>query len=377
MPAAKARKHVSDRWIALLALALLAVAPALAAPAKPEAPAPPPVPPAPAVEAPEPPDPEDLLDLPDEGGKVRSGDKVAFGNDVVVEADEVVRGNVVCFGGKAVVKGKVRGDVVVIGGSLVMSGSARGEVVGVGSKLLLEDSAEISGDFVNVGGSAERNDAKIHGQFVNVGLGLPLTGLASAPFSVLGFLIFWGKVLWLLLLFIAFLLLAALVPERIRVISEETPLKFGIALLAGFVGWIVFVLVEILTAITIIGIPITILMFVVFAVLRWLALAGLFHYVGSRIGRMFFKREMSLLGAILLGFLPFAALRFLPFCIGTLIWMFLQIVAVGLLIVTRVGSTTARTAPPPPPPPHGPFDAPGPFVPPVPPPAAPPSAPPA
>lgn len=361
--------------LGVLVLSLLVAAPLSAAPpAKPEVPAPP-APPAPAVESPEDaPDPWDLLD-DEERGKVRSGDKVAFGNDVVVEEDEIVRGNVVCLGGKAVVKGKVRGDVVVIGGSLVMSGSARGEVVGVGSKLVLEDSAEVSGDFVNVGGSAVRNEAKIHGQFVNVGIGLPLTGLASAPFAFLGFLVFWGKVLWLVLLFIAFLLLAALVPDRIRVISEETPLKFGIALLAGFVGWIVFVLVEILTAITIIGIPITILLFVVFAVLRWLALAGLFHYVGSRIGRMLFKREMSLLGAILLGFLPFAALRFLPFCVGSLIWLFLQIVAVGLLIVTRVGSTASRTAPPPAPPRPGPFDAPGPFVPPVPPPPAPPTPP--
>ena len=53
-------------------------------------------------------------------------------------------------------------------------------------------------------------------------------------------------------------------------------------------------------------------------------------------------REMSLLGAILLGVLPFALLRFVPFCIGFSIWFLVEILAFGYLILTRVGTRGAR-----------------------------------
>jgi hypothetical protein len=49
-------------------------------------------------------------------------------------------------------------------------------------------------------------------------------------------------------------------------------------------------------------------------------------------------RELSLLGAILLGFLPFALLRFVPFCVGFSIWFLVEILAFGYLILTRVGT---------------------------------------
>jgi hypothetical protein len=59
------------------------------------------------------------------------------------------------------------------------------------------------------------------------------------------------------------------------------------------------------------------------------------------------------LGAILVGLLPFALLRFVPFCIGFSIWFLVEILAFGYLILTRVGTrgspgpTTVAPAPAP------------------------------
>ena len=64
---------------------------------------------------------------------------------------------------------------------------------------------------------------------------------------------------------------------------------------------------------------------------------GIFHQIGFRAGRAM-GREMSLLGAILLGALPFALLRFIPFCVGFSIWFLVEILAFGYLILTRVGT---------------------------------------
>jgi hypothetical protein len=66
-------------------------------------------------------------------------------------------------------------------------------------------------------------------------------------------------------------------------------------------------------------------------------MCGIFHQIGARIGRSF-GRDMSLLGGILLGFLPFAILRFVPFCVGFTIWFLVEILAFGYLILTRVGT---------------------------------------
>ena len=61
-------------------------------------------------------------------------------------------------------------------------------------------------------------------------------------------------------------------------------------------------------AATVIGLPFGLL---VFRVVKWLGIAGIFFAVGRRVGRSL-GREMSLLGAVLLVFLPFALLQIAP-----------------------------------------------------------------
>jgi hypothetical protein len=136
--------------------------------------------------------------------------------------------------------------------------------------------------------------------------------------------------------FLGLLLLAAIVPDRIRLMGEEAPLRPFMAFFAGLGGYVVLVMAMILLCITIIGIPAALLLYFAFIVVKWMGLAGIFLVVGTRIGRLL-GRDLSLLGAILLGFLPFAILRFLPFCIGTFIWFVLEAMAVGLVILTRGG----------------------------------------
>jgi hypothetical protein len=109
----------------------------------------------------------------------------------------------------------------------------------------------------------------------------------------------------------------------------------------------VLAMVQMFLFITVIGIPLVFMLFLVFIVLKWLAMCGIFHQIGSRIGRAF-GREMSLLGGILLGLLPFAILRFVPFCVGWFIWFLVEILAFGCLILTRVGTRRSIVFPAPP-----------------------------
>jgi hypothetical protein len=273
---------------------------------------------------------ESVIDAPSDR------DKVAVWSDVEIPADQVIPGDVVCIGGKANVQGKVHGDVVVIAGSLDMPGSAGGSVVGVGSKLVLHSGTSVRRDVVNVAGSLDRGGATVGGKVINIGLGGKWFSHLPGPFGMLGFFLFWAKLLKLVLVFLGLIVLTALVPDRIRLMGEEAPLRPFMAFFAGLGGYVILVLTMILLCITIIGIPAALLLYFAFVVVKWMGLASFFFLVGRRIGRLL-GREMSLLGAILLGFLPFAILRFLPFCIGTLIWFVLEAMAVGLVILTRGG----------------------------------------
>lgn len=303
---------------------------------------------APAAEAPGDPEPSDDLQIRafTAGSNLN---KVAVLSDLEVPEGTSVPGSVICIGGTATIAGKVGGDVVVIAGKLEMTGAAGGDVAGIGSRMIVEDGAVVGKDLVNVAGSLDRGDVRVGGQSVNIGIG----GWAAhfpSPFGIFGFFLFWAAFLKLLLVFVGLLLVGAFVPARVQVISTEFPLHPALAFFVGIGAYILLVMVLVLLCITLIGIPAAILIYFAFVVLKWVGLAGVFHFVGQRIG----KGRMSVLGATLLGFLPFALLRFLPFCIGSVIWWVLGAIAFGYVVLTRVGSRpypgAAVPAPPPAPP---------------------------
>lgn len=303
---------------------------------------------------PTPPDSPGVLDQ-------RPGNDLSgVGQDITIPAGTTHDGEVVCVYGHVTIEGHVNGDVTVVAGSLDLKGSVDGDVTGVASRMDIDPNARIDGDVTNVGGSLRRNGATVQGQVVNMPLGISFPswshGLRPGWGDFAGFF-FWWKLFAIFLFFVCALLLAALVPDRIRLISEEAPARLFTAFVFGLVGYVVFVFAQLFLTITLIGIPLVFLLYLVFVVLKWLAMCGIFHQIGFRIGKAM-GRELSLLGAILLGCLPFALLRFVPFCIGFSIWFLVEILAFGYLILTRVGTrgspgfapaSVAPTVPPSPP----------------------------
>jgi hypothetical protein len=360
---------VSSRVLALIALIALALAaapaPLLAAPAKPAAgteakPAPePPKPPAP-------PDDTNDDDADDDGDRPghrhweTGNDGVNIFDELTIPAGQTHDGNIDCIRCHLTIDGHVNGDVVVVAGKLDLNGSVDGDVVTVVSQTKMAPGVRIEGQLTNVGGRLDRNGASVAGEVFNLPLGLTFpmgAGLWGAGWGLFSSAFFWWKMFAVFLFFVCALLLSALVPDRIRLISEETPVRLFSAFLIGLVGYMVLAMVQMFLFVTIIGIPLVFLVYLVFVVLKWLAMCGVFHQIGTRVGRAF-GREMSLLGGILLGLLPFALLRFVPFCIGWSIWFLVEILAFGCLILTRVGTRRSATfvapQPPPPPPPPPP-----------------------
>ena len=280
----------------------------------------------------------------------RHGELQGINEDITINADETHDGDVTCIRGRVTIDGHVNGDVTVVAGTLDLRGSVHGSVTAVFSRVEFDPNADIEGDLTNVGGSLQRNGAKVLGQVINIPLGITLPSWGSRGWrsgwgAFEGFL-FWWRLFATFLFFVCALLLAALVPDRIRLISEEAPHRLFSAFVFGLIGYMVFFFAQMFLVLTVIGIPLVFVLYLVFVVLKWLAMCGIFHQIGRRIGRGL-GREMSLLGAILLGLLPFALLRFVPFCIGFCIWFLVEILAFGYLILTRVGTRKSSLPAPP------------------------------
>ena len=286
-----------------------------------------------------------------------------FGDEIYIPADTAVRASVLCIGGKVVIEGDVSQDVVVIMGSLELRGEVRGNVIGVLSDMELEG-ATVGDVLVNAAGKLVTRDSKIDKEF-NFGLGEWFPGFQN--------LFLWYRALKLLVIFVMLVLIVALMPNRVRVVAEEAPVRYLSAFFVGILGYLAFWTIFILLTTTVIGAPAAWLLFQVF---KWMCIAGIFYAVGRGLGRAL-GREVSLLGGVLLVFAAYALFSLAPiplglpgfaatWIIGLFFLLMVKVPAVGLLILTRAGSRSSRaplaTPPPAPrppePPPAGPEERP-------------------
>ena len=285
---------------------------------------------------------------------VRQTGQFTFGGDTIrVEPNHRVDGNVVAIFSDIVIEGEVDGQVVAIWGNVEVAGEVRNDVVSVLSDSVLEPGAEIGGQMINVAGALLNRGAVIEGGQIDLPLGFDMD--LGGPLAAVALLAAWIRLIKLLLFFVVILLFAALIPDRLRVMSREAPVRYFPALLAGVGAYLLLSVLNTTLLATVFGIPIAVALYVAFVVLKWLGIAAILHRLGERVG-LSIGREMSLLGAILLGFIPYALLVVVPSFLGVLgfvfswalwlaFWLLLEAPAIGLVILTGAGSPRAERPP--------------------------------
>lgn len=216
-------------------------------------------------------------------------DVVKFGEDVEIEKDRVVDG-----------------DVVVVGGSLTVNGTIKGDAVCVGGTLTVSSTGTIEGDAVNVGGTVVKEpDAKIVGDEVSTGDFLP-GWIFSGPWPryglrFAGFTAFFMKALIVLLII---WILSLVLSDRIKVVAgtaAKRPLaSFGLGLLIFLLTPIAMVLL----CITIVGIPVAILLPIGLIIVGFLGYAGIAYAFGSKL----FRSGVGIVRATIIGVLILEAI---------------------------------------------------------------------
>ena len=195
-----------------------------------------------------------------------SGDeRVSIGRSIHVEKGESAS-NVVCIGCSIQIDGHDSGDAVAIGGSVKVTGTVEGNAVAVGGSVKVADGAVVEGDGVSVGGSVTTDGSgEIEGEHVGVGIGgVPFMGGGDWPWGVfsdasrlVSAVIKTG--LLALLAVVAFLVARpAIESGAARVASEPWKAAFA-GLLAQLLLGPVFILVIVVLAVSIIGIPLLLL----------------------------------------------------------------------------------------------------------------------
>lgn len=285
---------------------------------------------------------DDMVDI-DEGDAI-----VKVGESVFIPADEVVPGDVVVFGGNAIIEGKVAGSVIVIGGEIRARRNAeiKGDVVAIGGTIEEDEEVIIRGQRVLLGGVSSQIGDRLHvgGRTVRV--------MASVAMLFIGFILF----------FITMLFLRGKVERVSSHISASLFKCFGAGVLSAAVGLFGLLIVMIPLIITIVGIPLAVLLAVsclgvyVIACATFVFSAG--RAIATRAGIGGGPFTHLFLGLLLLsipeiiafvldvfGHAPMAAYVLFK-VVSTFVWLFAYVVGLGAIVISRFGSRPAEPAPP-------------------------------
>jgi hypothetical protein len=280
----------------------------------------------------------------------------------VIAENETVR-EAVIYGGNLVVNGMTEGDAVTFGGNIEVTGHVGGNAVAIGGNVHLASGAVVDGDATAIGGNVSKEEgATVHGNTASVGsgeglqvnvpkiIGEVMRGTKWAPIVVqpdehvrvhiggfIHFLLFFAATFGL-----AFLALL-LFPERIKRIQTELrsdPLKCG---LTGVVGSMAVLAMTILMAVTLIGIPLSILLCIVYGVALVLGIAPVANEIGNRLP--WFKGRRTQAGVLAMGTLVLSLVWIVPI-MGPLIIGLLSMIPLGAIIRTRFGQRSPPSAGP-------------------------------
>jgi hypothetical protein len=296
-----------------------------------------------------------------EGEHGQHGEIVRMGQDVVIEPGDIVS------------------EVVVIGGDLEVQGEVDGDAVAVGGDVQIGPGARVSGDAVSVGGDLQVSPgAIVDGDQVEVGTGVGfLRGIGMNGFHHDephhgGHV---GRSLLMLLVFLFVGWLAAvLAGERLGVLATTLAQDWLRALLTGVLVLVLWLPAVFLSAITVIGIPVAIVLILA---------VPLLIFVGYLIGALALGRRISVglgrpagtpLRSLLYGILVIGLLAFIGRVLGLVgflgpfgiafrivsyaLFSFAATSGLGVIALAifaaRFRSRTPGVAMPPPPPPAPP-----------------------
>ncbi len=299
---------------------------------------------------------------------------IVTGGSCVLGSDETLNSDMLVMGGSVVLEkgSKVKGDVAILGGSLAADGEITGDINLIGGNASLGEHAVVRGDVNTVGGNLSKAEgAEIRGNY-NANVATPFSfffpgqmqlpnwnnGQPAVPvnnwdpvssgLNLLGKMFWWmfRSILWALLA----LLLMVLAPrpaERIAAEAAARPVESGGL---GCLTVIAAAVVLGLVAITICGLPLSLIGLLLLVIAWSLGIIALGYELGKRLAQMLKQDWAPAVSAALGTFVLTLALNGIGmvWCVGWLVPAVVGSVGLGAVLLTRFGlePPTARPAAP-------------------------------
>lgn len=265
-----------------------------------------------------------------------SSGRFILSEDLTVNRDEIINGSTAVLFGNAIVNGTIDGDLAVIFGNITINGTVDGNVASIFGNITVGTNGVIEGSAAAVAGRVKRlpgsvvegEIASIDGPFniINSADFIPLVTISS----IVGLMVFFGLSSLLLLL----------IPDRIMLMAESSPVKIWRRFGIGIACYLMFVPAIIALAITIIGVFLIPLFIAVFILTAFIGMTSLKIAIGRRITGKLDGRGAPyiylLVGSILVFVLPFIPV------LGWLVYLFAASLAMGVVLDTRFGKPTAK-----------------------------------
>jgi hypothetical protein len=327
-------------------------------------PAPPPPPAMPSISA-------DDLDAKEIQKRIRDGvrkaqrrakgahDVVARGQSLEVKPSEEVDTAVV-YGGNLTVRGRVEEDAVVFGGNLEIHGVVEGDAHAFGGNVVLHEGAAVEGDVSAIGGTVIRADGTLvkgsTESFSGGSIGALVAGeikdslkqgfgrterteepqvashvkerAQNAGGGIVGFILRFAALFGLGFLGQIFF------PARMKELSTEISSQPVKSAVTGLLGFLALIPITAVLAITLIGIPVAVLLWLVVPVVVALGLAVLASEIGLKVPVLRGRKTQA--AVLALGLLILLTVGSIP-GIGAVVLALSTLVAFGAIIRTRFG----------------------------------------
>ena len=249
---------------------------------------------------------------------------VAYGGPVIVEEDAVVDGDAVAFGGDVVLKkgAIVEGDAVSFGGSVVRAeGSVvHGESVSMGGSGI---GTAVARNVVKSQRSARVSDAQ-DADDSRSGFGRGVAGF------LLQFAVFFG---------LGFVLMM-FAPQRMKALEATIQAEPGKNSLAGFLGMLATIPLTLMLVVTLVGIPVAMMMWIVLALFVPVGLAVVANAVGAQLPTGNLRKTQALVLAV--GLFALLLVGHVP-VLGPLVMVEAVFISMGAIIRTRFGQNSRST----------------------------------
>lgn len=273
--------------------------------------------------------------------------EVGSGKDIYVAPGETQE-QILSFGGHVLIEGKVNNDVVVLGGSITIEGEVGNSVVGIGSRIIVRSTAVVGEDLAALGGTLTKEPGcdiggdTIYFQTRELGdrlfrEGQFFEGLFSL--SIIPVIIAF-KLVIIFLWLIAAVLGAALLPGPIAYAGGEIRKHFWPTFGAGLAAILVFtalVFFAALLSVVLIGIPVLLALAAAGFLVKIFGRLAVFYLLGESALKAFRTRNITVMGAVLMGLLVFSLAGFVPI-LGFLFTFVLNAVGWGVAIRTKFGT---------------------------------------